>query len=177
MGGGTLGDTDAQDFASSDWPANYDGRQRATRLTPGPVPGRAGRLRQAVWLLGDESRASARPRAIGGDSAGHQAAETLLPLRDRHGITDGFDVRYGGFELKMTPSQRLWGERGAVDADHHLSPISYCPAAIPSSDATLTSRRYSRSCRRYPPAIFTVGTADPLLERHAVHGGAVARGR
>ena len=55
---------------------------------------------------------------IGGDSAGgHLSAVTLLRLRDRHAITGAFaaaNLIYGAFDLSMTPSQRLWGERNLI---------------------------------------------------------------
>ncbi len=74
----------------------------------------------ALWLLGDEGQAAvgAGPLAIGGDSAGgHLAAVTLVRLRDRHEIAGAFAAavfQYGAFDLSMTPSQRLWGDRNLV---------------------------------------------------------------
>ena len=130
----------------------------------------------ALWLLGDAGAAAvgvsaaSGPRAIGGDSAGGQlAACTLLRLRDRHGITGAFDaavLQYGSFDLSMTPSQRLWGDRNLVLSG---------PIMIWFGDQFLAGR--DREQRRdpdisplfadlagMPPAIFTVGTADPLLD-------------
>jgi len=127
----------------------------------------------ALWLLSDEGLATvgaSGPRAIGGDSAGGQlAACTLLRLRDRHAITGAFDaavLQYGSFDLSMTPSQRLWGDRNLVLSG---------PIMIWFGDQFLPGR--DREQRRdpdisplfadltgMPPAIFTVGTADPLLD-------------
>jgi len=127
----------------------------------------------ALWLVGDEGQAelgTTGPRAIGGDSAGGQlAAVTLLRLRDRHGITGAFGaavLQYGGFDLSMTPSQRLWGERNLVLSG---------PIMAWFGDQFLPDR--DREQRRdpdisplfaelsgMPPAIFTCGTQDPLLD-------------
>src|SRR3977135_782410 len=75
----------------------------------------------ALWLLSEEAREAVQapgPLAGGGDSAGgHLAACSLLRLRDRHGITGAFGAavfQYGAFDLSMTPSPRLWGERNLV---------------------------------------------------------------
>src|SRR5579859_960032 len=74
----------------------------------------------ARWLIGsagEEALGHGGILAIGGDSAGgHLSAVTLLRLRDRHGIAGAFAAavfQYGAFDLSMTPSQRLWGERNS----------------------------------------------------------------
>jgi acetyl esterase/lipase len=125
----------------------------------------------ALWLLGDEAKAVAgAPLAIGGDSAGaHLAAVTLLRLRDRHDITGAFAAavfQYGAFDLSMTPSQRLWGERNLVLSGPIIA--WFAEQFLPG---------YDRERRRdpdisplfadlhdMPPAIFTIGTEDPLLD-------------
>jgi acetyl esterase len=127
----------------------------------------------ALWLLGDAGRASvdtAGPLAIGGDSAGgHLAAVTLLRLRDRHGISGAFGaavLQYGGFDLSMSPSQRRWGERNLVLS----TPIItwYLQQFLPEHDHE--QRRDPDISPMYadltgmPPAVFTVGTQDPLLD-------------
>jgi acetyl esterase/lipase len=127
----------------------------------------------ALWLLSDEGQAAVgvqRPLAIGGDSAGgHLTAVTLLRLRDRHQVTGAFGAavfQYGAFDLSMTPSQRLWGERNLVlsgpiivwFADQFLPGIGRERRRDPDISplfADLTGM---------PPAIFTIGTADPLLD-------------
>lgn len=108
--------------------------------------------------------------ALGGDSAGaHLAALTLLRLRDRHGIRGAFGatvLQYGAFDLSMTPSQRLWGERNLVLS----GPIIrwFADMFLPGSD--LEQRRHPdispllAELSAMPPAIFTVGTEDPLLD-------------
>jgi acetyl esterase/lipase len=107
---------------------------------------------------------------IGGDSAGaHLAAVTLLRLRDRHGLPDAFAaavLQYGAFDLSMTPSQRLWGDRNFVLS----GPIIewFGDQFLPGYD--LEQRRdpdispLFADLRGMPPAIFTVGTEDALLD-------------
>ena len=127
----------------------------------------------ALWLLGDEAKhalGGPDPLAIGGDSAGaHLAVVTLLRLRDRHGITGAFAaavLQYGGFDLSMTPSQRLWGDRNLVLS----GPIIkwFADQFLPSRDSE--QRRdpdispLFAELSGMPPAIFTVGTEDPLLD-------------
>jgi acetyl esterase len=176
-GGWTLGDSDAQDLRLQRL-ARETGLTVISvgyRLAPEhPYPGGPDDCEAAaLWLLGEGSRVATGvegPRAIGGDSAGgHLTATTLLRLRDRHGITGAFGaavLQYGCFDLSMTPSQRLWGERNLV-----LS----TPIIAWFADQFLPGRDRERRCdpdisplyadlSDMPPAIFTVGTADPLLD-------------
>ncbi|MGA2011979.1 MAG: alpha/beta hydrolase [Solirubrobacteraceae bacterium] len=130
----------------------------------------------ALWLLGDEGRSvvggvgGAGALAIGGDSAGaHLAAVTLLRLRDRHGVTGAFGAavfQYGAFDLSMTPSQRLWGERNLVLSEPIIE--WFGDQFLPEHDRE--GRRdpdispLFADLAGMPPAIFTIGTEDPLLD-------------
>lgn len=190
-GGWTLGESDGQDLRLQRL-ARETGLTVVSvdyRLAPeNPYPaGPDDCEAAAVWLIGDEGQAALSapgPRAIGGDSAGGQlAAATLLRLRDRHGITGAFGAavfQYGCFDLSMTPSQRLWGERNLVLSGPIM--MWFADQFLPAHD---------REARRdpdisplfaelsgMPPAIFTIGTQDPLLDdtmfmearwRHAGH--------
>ena len=176
-GGWTLGDADAQDLRLQRL-ARDTGLTVVSvdyRLAPeNPYPaGPDDCEAAAVWLLGDESRATvgaAGPRAIGGDSAGGQlAATTLLRLRDRHGITDGFDaavLQYGGFDLSMTPSQRLWGERNLVLSTPIITWFAdqFLPGRDPEQRRDPDISPLFADVADMPPAIFTVGTQDPLID-------------
>ncbi|MFN8559851.1 MAG: alpha/beta hydrolase [Dehalococcoidia bacterium] len=121
----------------------------------------------ALWLATHARAEFGSDRLlIGGESAGgHLSAVTLLRLRDRHGFTGfrGANLVYGAFDLSMTPSQRRWGERYLVlsgpfiawairgfigDADPRDPDISPLYADL----------------RDLPPALFTVGSLDPLLD-------------
>ena len=127
----------------------------------------------ALWLLGDEGEKALDapgPRAIGGDSAGGQlTVATLLRLRDRHGIAGAFEaavLQYGAFDLSMTPSQRLWGERNLVLSGPIIA--WFADQFLPGYDRE--RRRDPDISPLYadlsdmPPAIFTIGTEDPLLD-------------
>jgi acetyl esterase/lipase len=127
----------------------------------------------ALWMLGDEGKITVGgndPLAIGGDSAGaHLAVVTLLRLRDRHGITGAFAatvLQYGGYDLSMTPSQRVWGERNLVLSGPIIS--WFADQFLPGRD--LEQRRdpdispLFAELSGMPPAVFTVGTQDPLLD-------------
>ena len=176
-GGWTLGESDGQDLRLQRL-ARETGLVVVSvdyRLAPeNPYPaGPDDCEAAALWLIRDQGQAATGapgPRAIGGDSAGGQlAAVTLLRLRDRHAITDAFGaavLQYGCFDLSMTPSQRLWGERNLVLSE---------PIMMWFSDQFVP--RHDREQRRdpdisplfadlsgMPPAIFTIGTADPLLD-------------
>jgi acetyl esterase/lipase len=176
-GGWTLGESDAQDLRLQRL-ARETGLTAVSvnyRLAPEhPYPaGPDDCEAAALWLLGDEAESelgAPGPRAIGGDSAGGQlAAVTLLRLRDRHGITGAFDAavfQYGCFDLSMTPSQRLWGDRNLVLSGPIM--VWFADQFLPQLDR---ERRRDpdisplfAELSDMPPAIFTIGTEDPLLD-------------
>ena len=97
------------------------------------------------------------------------AAVTLLRLRDRHGITGAFGaavLQYGGFDLSMTPSQRLWGERNLVLSEPIINWFGdqFLPGARPRATPRPDISPLFAELSGMPPAIFTVGTQDPLLD-------------
>jgi acetyl esterase/lipase len=176
-GGWTLGESDGQDLRLQRL-ARETGLAAVSvdyRLAPeNPYPAGPDDCEvAALWLLGEEGRAEVGaygPRAIGGDSAGaHLAVGTLLRLRDRHGITGAFGaavLQYGCFDLSMTPSQRLWGERYLIlsgpvvtwFADQFLPGLDREQRRDPDISPLFAD------LSGMPPAIFTIGTADPLLD-------------
>jgi acetyl esterase/lipase len=126
----------------------------------------------AVWLLerGLDELAPGGRLAIGGESAGaNLAAVTLLRLRDRHGVSPrrfaAANLLYGGFDLGGTPSRRRWN-RGLVLSRPMLD--WFDGAYLPGRDAEERrdpdiSPLYA-DLRDLPPALFTVGSEDPLLD-------------
>ena len=175
-GGWTLGEHDMQDLRLQRL-ARETGLTAVSvgyRLAPeNPYPAAPDDCEAAaLWLVGDEGRRAvgAGPLAIGGDSAGaHLAAVTLLRLRDRHRIRGAFAAavfQYGGFDLSMTPSQRLWGDRNLVLSgpiirwfgDQFVGEYDHERRRDPD-----ISPMYAE-LSSMPPAIFTVGTEDPLLD-------------
>lgn len=121
----------------------------------------------AVWLA--ESAASEFGSAtlvIGGESAGgHLSAVTLLRMRDRHGFTGfaGANLVYGAYDLAMTPSMTK-GE------DALLIPTVAVETFLQQFLPDVDDRRDPDVSPLYgdlhdlPPALFTVGTLDPLLD-------------
>ena len=124
----------------------------------------------ALWLLEEGPRRWGCDRLVlaGGSAGAHLAAVTLLRLRDVHRVVDrvaGADLVFGAFDLGMTPSQRA-AERALVIPTESLQ--ACYRHLLPGLD---------REDRRDPsysplfadlaglcPALFTVGTLDPLLD-------------
>jgi acetyl esterase len=126
----------------------------------------------ALWLIEHGPAELGVPArfTIGGESAGgHLSASTLLRLRDRHGITGAFagaNLVFGVFDLSGTPSCKQFGDRPLVLTDSTMTWFSrsYLPGydtdALRDPDV---SPLYA-DLRDMPPALFTVGTADALLD-------------
>lgn len=120
----------------------------------------------AVWLVEHAAAEFGTDRfVVGGESAGaHLAAATLLRLRDRHGYTGwrGANLVYGAYDLAGTPSTRREGLVLTRDAiawfnGHYLG----------GSGADLRDPDVSplwADLSGMPPALFSVGTWDPLLD-------------
>ena len=125
----------------------------------------------ARWLIDDATREFGSDRLlIGGESAGaHLAALTLLRLRDERGTFAPFraaNLVFGAFDLGMTPSARNWGERNLVLS----TPIIHWFAEQFTPGLSSEERRAPgisplwADLRDLPPALFSVGTLDPLLD-------------
>jgi acetyl esterase/lipase len=175
-GGWTLGAHDMQDAALK-LLADETGLCAASigyRLAPeDPYPAAPDDCEDAVLDLLEHGPAllDAPPHfAIGGESAGaHLAAVTLIRLRDRHGIKGRIaaaNLVFGAYDLNGTPSTMLWGDRNLVLS----SPIVswFTNNFLPGH--TFEQRRDPDVSPLYaplhvmPPALFTVGTLDPLLD-------------
>jgi acetyl esterase len=175
-GGWTLGAADQQDPLLAAL-ADATGLSVASvdyRLAPEhPFPAAPDDCEDAArWLIERGAAELGAPArlTLGGESAGaHLAVLTLLRLRDLHGITGAFraaNLVFGAFDLSMAPSARLWGDRNLVLS----APIMrfFIDNLLPGID--LEARRQPSlsplyaDLRGMPPALFTVGTADPLLD-------------
>jgi acetyl esterase/lipase len=122
----------------------------------------------ALWLVRHAKERFGTDRLfIGGESAGaHLAATTLLRLRDRHGVTPfaAANLFAGCYDLSLTPSVLHWGEerlilntRDVVNFTAH-----YCG---PDLDRRLPDvSPLHADLRGLPPALFSVGTRDLLLD-------------
>lgn len=122
----------------------------------------------ALWLAENVKKEfGTRKLVIGGESAGaNLAAVTLNRMRDKHGFTgfSGANLVFGCFDISMTPSQRNWGERNLVLSTPTIEWFHGHYVDRPEK------RRHPDVSPLYadlfglPPALFTVGTLDPLLD-------------
>ncbi len=120
-------------------------------------------LAAARWALA----AFEGPLFIGGELAGgHLAVVTAIGLRDAglSGRVAGLVPTYGVFDLAGTPSCLNWGERYLVLSTplmrwffDHVDPGG---TARQTADAS----PLKGDLRDLPPALFSVGTEDPLLD-------------
>lgn len=122
----------------------------------------------ARWLLGEgRELLGDAPIVLGGDSAGaHVAVNTLLRLRD-DGLAGGIAaaiLSYGFYDLALTPSARSWGERELILSTPALKWFvrQFVPAGVELHDPAVSPLYADLS--GLPPALFTVGTLDPLLD-------------
>jgi acetyl esterase/lipase len=121
----------------------------------------------AAWLAKNaRSELGAELALVGGESAGgHLSAVTAVRMRDRHGFRfAGANLVYGVYDLGGVPSHtRFDGRNLLLDG--------------PSLEVALDMFAPDRTARRDPdvsplyadlsglcPALFTVGTLDPLLD-------------
>ncbi len=139
------------------------------RLAPeNPYPAAPDDCETAALWLADQAAVEFGTEAliIGGESSGaNLAAVTLLRMRDRHGFSGfrGAVLTYGVFDLTLTPSCRQWGDRPLILTTplmqwfhaHYVSEDKYDDPDVSPLYADLSN---------LPPAIFTVGTLDPLLD-------------
>lgn len=126
----------------------------------------------ARWLLAHGPAALDAPPVftLGGESAGaHLAVLTLLRLRDRGDLARRFaaaNLVFGAYDLSLTPSQRAWGERNLVLSRPLIE--YFGGAFVPGH--SLEQRRVPEISPLYAdlrdlvPALFSVGTLDPLLD-------------
>ena len=174
-GGHTLGAHDMQDVLLKAF-ANATGMVAASigyRLAPeDPYPAGPNDCEDAALEIvrrGSALLDAPAVFAIGGESAGaNLSLVTLLRLRDNHdaaGEISAANLVYGGYDLTGTPSVRLWSQDLILSqANIHWFTENYV-AHVP-----LEERRAADISPLYaelsglPPALFTVGTQDPLLD-------------
>ena len=171
-GGWTLGTADEQD-ARLEQLAEATGLVVASveyRLAPEhPHPAGADDCEDAArWLLdgGGAVAVGALERfAIGGESAGgHLSALTLLRLRDER--LAAANLVFGAFDLSLTPSARAWGDRYLVLSTPIIEWFGdqYLPGLSTDARRDPAISPLYADLAGLPPALFTVGTQDPLLD-------------
>jgi len=170
-GGWALGGPDRQDrtllrFASAARLAVVAVDYRLTPDHPHPA-GLADCVAAIDWLLANAARELGTRRLIvGGESAGaHLAALALLVLRDRgqiEGVTAA-NLAYGVYDVSMTTSARRWGDERMVinTPDLAFFAAQYAPSER-HRDPDVSPLYADLTCA--PPALFTCGTLDPLLD-------------
>jgi acetyl esterase/lipase len=170
-GGWTIGSADGQDPLLWEL-AQATGLTAVSveyRLAPEhPFPAGADDCEDAaLWLLENHTGRL----AIGGESAGaHLAALTLLRLRDLHGISPrtfaAANLVFGAYDLTGTPSRHLWGDRELVLSSPMMDWFADCfLPGMPDEERRAPSvSPLFAELHDLPPALFSCGTADPLLD-------------
>lgn len=122
----------------------------------------------ALWLVREgKARFGTERFLVGGESAGaHLSALTLMRLRDRHGISPfrGANMMAGCYDLRLTPSARRWGEVPLVLNTNDI--VRFVTHFVPEGTA-LDHPDVSPllgDLGGLPPALFSVGTRDALLD-------------
>lgn len=178
-GGWTLGDPDQCDLynqrlAAATGLTVVSPRYRLAPEHPWPAQGDDCEA-AARWLVDAAEKEFGTERLfIGGESAGaHLAAVTLLRLRNA-GLGDAFSgavLFYGCFDQRMTPSIQGWGDRNLILSTPTVNwfrghtwpePEMWSDPDVSPLLADLTGM---------PPAIFHVGTADPLMDDSILMAG------
>jgi len=122
----------------------------------------------AVWVVREaESRFGTSRLFIGGESAGaHLSAVTLLRLRDRHGLSPfrGANLFAGCYDLSLTPSVVRWGDEKLIlnTRDVRIFADNFCGSAADRRDPDISPLHADLA--GLPPALFSVGTRDLLLD-------------
>jgi acetyl esterase/lipase len=125
----------------------------------------------ALWVIERAQAEFGTDRLlIGGGSAGaHLAAMTLLRLRDRHGAARRFlaaNLVFGCFDLSGTPSTRIRGARSfTLGREVFESVLEHVLDRRPLNEIRDPSiSPLFAELSGLPPALFTVGLLDPLLD-------------
>jgi acetyl esterase/lipase len=127
----------------------------------------------ALWLVENAATEYGTGRLlIGGESAGaHLSAVTLLRLRDRHGVVDRFcgaNLVFGPYDLSITPSAMGIGMAPAADIldpqDMRFMVEQFAPGMSSDQRRDPDLSPLYADLGSMPPALFTVGTADHLVD-------------
>ena len=132
-------------------------------------------LAAAQWVLAHgQARFGTDRIALGGESAGAQlSAVTALALRDLY-LADrlsGLVLNYGCFDLNQTPSARNWGDRQLVLSTPTID--WFVDQLDPGGSVRLgrMANPLRADLTGLPPALFQVGTLDPLVDDSVMMAG------
>ncbi len=122
----------------------------------------------ALWLVENAEKLFGTSRMmIGGESAGaHLSAVTLLRLKERHRIQPfcGANLVAGCYDLSLTPSARRWGTEKLVLNTRDITKFSENFILGHQDRSNPDISPLNGNLSQMPPALFTVGTRDPLLD-------------
>jgi acetyl esterase/lipase len=125
----------------------------------------------AVWLLEHAADELGSDRLlIGGESAGaHLSAVTLLRMKNKHAAIDRFigaNLVFGAYDLSRTPSQLGVGlEPGTDILSGTVTPLDlFLPGLSTDQRRDPDISPLYADLRGMPPALFSVGTNDHLLD-------------
>jgi acetyl esterase len=164
-GGWTLGAADLQDvpLRALMRPTGLAVASIEYRLAPEhPFPaGRDDCVTATRWLR----RSFDGPVAIGGESAGaHLAVLTLLELRGEVDFAAA-NLVYGAYDLSGTPSRRAYDDALVLtDPGMDWFTENFLPGLDHETRRDPAISPLYADLRGLPPALFTVGTLDPLLD-------------
>ncbi len=125
----------------------------------------------AKWLVNNAIKEFGTDKLFisGASAGGHLAAETTLYIRDSlHAIdkVKGVNLIYGCFDLSHTPSFRMAADSTLILSKQVLEEI-WKQVFHGWSNEQLQNPQYSplyAHLENLPPALFTIGTADPLID-------------
>ncbi|WP_029350700.1 alpha/beta hydrolase [Bosea sp. 117] len=122
----------------------------------------------ALWLLREgPTRFGTDRYAIGGESAGaNLSVATLLRLRDKHGLTPfrAANLNAGCYDLGLTPSARGWGDEPLVLNTRDIRVFVGHYLRENGDVGTPDVSPLYAELANLPPALFTVGTRDALVD-------------
>ena len=122
----------------------------------------------ALWLVENaESRFGTRRLFIGGESAGaNLSLVTLLRLRDRLGSIpfSGANLVAGCFDLGLTPSARLWGQRGLILDTRDIRQFVRAYLSQGEDPRHPSISPLYADLKGMPPVLLSVGTMEALLD-------------
>lgn len=135
----------------------------------------------ALWLVEHaRSEFGCEALLIGGESAGgNLSVVTLFRLRDRHDLSPfrAANLVFGVYDFAGTPSQLLYGNRTLVLTSRRMAWFGEQYAGERRRRREPDISPLWAELSGLPPALFTVGTLDPLLDDSVfMHGRWLAAG-